>query len=130
MSVALPEDVQPFRLKRKAEVYHPREKYPPGRAVAAVEYVGRKPAQCIRVAAPDHLYVTDDFIVTHNTVQVLALLEARRERREAANRNGNGSPGTNNLPENSGSSDGNGQVAPAAPSEPAAAAAPSGNGHG
>ncbi len=26
-----------------------------------------KEAQCIAVAHPSHLYVTDDFIVTHNT---------------------------------------------------------------
>jgi replicative DNA helicase len=35
--------------------------------VASVEYVGDEEAQCIAVSHPDHLYVTDDFIVTHNT---------------------------------------------------------------
>ncbi|GIW90174.1 MAG: hypothetical protein KatS3mg109_0606 [Pirellulaceae bacterium] len=32
-----------------------------------VESVGRKECQCIRVDAPDSLYVTDDFILTHNS---------------------------------------------------------------
>ncbi|MBD0321252.1 MAG: DEAD/DEAH box helicase, partial [Gemmatimonadetes bacterium] len=66
---------------RKARVYHSRAKYPPARAIAAVELVGRKPAQCIRVDAPDHLYVTDDFIVTHNTVELLAFLLTERAER-------------------------------------------------
>jgi len=32
-----------------------------------VEYVGRKECQCIRIDALDSLYVTDDFILTHNS---------------------------------------------------------------
>lgn len=35
--------------------------------VTQIEEVGRKPAQCIYVDHPDHLYITDNYIVTHNT---------------------------------------------------------------
>jgi hypothetical protein len=35
--------------------------------VQSIEYVKDKPAQCIMVDHPDHLYITDDYIVTHNT---------------------------------------------------------------
>lgn len=35
--------------------------------IRAVESIGRKACQCIVVDAPDSLYVTDDFIVTHNS---------------------------------------------------------------
>lgn len=35
--------------------------------IASVEPIGNKPAQCILIDHPDHLYITDDFIVTHNT---------------------------------------------------------------
>lgn len=35
--------------------------------IVAVDYVGAKPAQCIAVDCPDHLYVTDGYVVTHNT---------------------------------------------------------------
>jgi phosphate starvation-inducible protein PhoH len=35
--------------------------------VKNVEYVGEKEAQCISIDHPDHLYITDNYIVTHNT---------------------------------------------------------------
>ncbi len=35
--------------------------------IRSVEPVGRMPCQCIRIDAPDSLYVTDDFILTHNS---------------------------------------------------------------
>lgn len=69
----LPASIQPFRLSRKALIYVPPSKYPPVRFMKEVNYVGRKPAQCISVDAPDHLYVTDDCIVTHNTASAIAL---------------------------------------------------------
>jgi intein/homing endonuclease len=64
----LPEWIIPFRLPRKAGRYQP----PSWRAgrwryITAVEHIGRKPAQCIRVDTPDSLYVTDGFVLTHNT---------------------------------------------------------------
>lgn len=37
------------------------------RKLSKYEYVGRKQCRCILVSNPDHLYITDDFIVTHNT---------------------------------------------------------------
>lgn len=76
MSIALPPTILPFSLSRKASIYHPREKYPPSRSIKSVVYVGIKEAQCIRVAAIDGLYVTDDYIVTHNTVEALATIQA------------------------------------------------------
>lgn len=74
MSISLPSEVQPFRLARKSKVYHPRTKYLPYRAIESVEYVGSKETQCIAVNSPDKLYITDDFIVTHNTPQFLGLV--------------------------------------------------------
>lgn len=37
------------------------------RELTAVEYVGEKEAQCIKVSSPYGLYIADDFLVTHNT---------------------------------------------------------------
>ena len=38
-----------------------------------VEHIGRKPMQCIMVDHPRHLYVTSDFVVTHNTLEMVAV---------------------------------------------------------
>jgi phosphate starvation-inducible protein PhoH and related proteins len=68
LDIRLPETINPFRLKRKAEKYRAVGGGRPMRLIKNIEYVGEAETQCIRVAAPDSLYVTDDFILTHNTL--------------------------------------------------------------
>jgi hypothetical protein len=63
----LPEWIIPCRLARKAEVYRPSLRGGRYRYIRSIEYVGVKPAQCISVDSDDHLYVTDDYVLTHNT---------------------------------------------------------------
>ena len=70
MCIRVPSCVQPFRLTRKMDRYKPTGKFSPIRGIVAVEYVGEKQVQCISVSASDGLYVTDDFIVTHNTTTI------------------------------------------------------------
>ncbi len=36
--------------------------------IVSIEYIGDMEAQCIMVSNKDHLYITNDYIVTHNTV--------------------------------------------------------------
>lgn len=72
--VKLPPDLIPFRLARKRNRYRLRTKYLPVRQIVKVEPIGKKSAQCIRVAAADSLYVADRFIVTHNTHTLSFLL--------------------------------------------------------
>jgi hypothetical protein len=43
------------------------------RLIKEIEYVGKYPAQCISIDHPAHLYITDDYIVTHNTLAHLLL---------------------------------------------------------
>lgn len=69
----MPPDAMPFRLQRKIDRVRPKSKYIPTRYITAVVPAGRKLAQCIMVDHPSHLYVTDDFIVTHNTLGGLLL---------------------------------------------------------
>ncbi len=64
--ISIPPEIAPFRLSRKLNTYTPRSKYLPHRIIRSVEYIGRKPAQCIRVDG-EQLYITDNFIVTHNS---------------------------------------------------------------
>lgn len=37
------------------------------RFIKHIDYVGKHEAQCIMVNSPDHLYITDNYILTHNT---------------------------------------------------------------
>jgi len=56
-----------FRLKRKSSRVKTRTKYLTKRIIDSVEYIGDKEAQCICVNNPNHLYLTNNFIVTHNS---------------------------------------------------------------
>jgi predicted ribonuclease YlaK len=71
-TLCLPEGLVPFRLPRKVARLRADRKYQPRRYIDCVELVGRKEAQCILIDHPDHLYLTDEFIVTHNTLLALA----------------------------------------------------------
>lgn len=67
VTLRLPNNVNPFQLPRKADLVLGREKYTPVRYITSVELDGEEQAQCIAVEDDAHLYITDDFIVTHNT---------------------------------------------------------------
>jgi len=56
----------PFRMPSKAHKYAPSGNTHP-RRVVSVELVGEEEVQCISVGAPNNLYVTKDYIVTHNS---------------------------------------------------------------
>ena len=53
-----------FRLDRK--VYRPKREVIK-RFIKNAEYIGEEECQCIMVDDPSHLYITDDYIITHNT---------------------------------------------------------------
>lgn len=57
----------PFHLKRKAVRCKLKHVQGVTRSIDKVEFVGKKKCQCIKVSNPRGLYLTDDFIVTHNT---------------------------------------------------------------
>ena len=64
VNIYLPDEIVPALAK--ADRLKPRPR-PVRRYITSIEPDGRELAQCILVEAKDHLYVTDDFIVTHNT---------------------------------------------------------------
>ncbi len=68
VTIALPNGINPYRLKRKADLFKPRTRYQPRRSVVGIYPVGKKPVQCIEVGAPDRLYATDGCVLTHNTM--------------------------------------------------------------
>ena len=40
------------------------------KSISAIELVGQEESQCIMVDNPNHLYITNDYIVTHNTTVI------------------------------------------------------------
>lgn len=47
------------------------------RRIVGYRYVGKKEARCIAVSNPDSLYITNDFVVTHNTYGIGMLIAHR-----------------------------------------------------
>jgi phosphate starvation-inducible PhoH-like protein len=68
LDIRLPDGVEPFRLARKQAAYDVSGGGRPMRFVRDIEPAGEAETVCIQVAAADSLYVTDDLIVTHNTL--------------------------------------------------------------
>lgn len=68
LEIRLPEGVNPFRLERKRALYDSSGGGRPMRFIESIEPAGETETVCIQVAAEDSLYVTDDLIVTHNTL--------------------------------------------------------------
>ncbi|MFH8517923.1 PhoH family protein [Streptomyces gelaticus] len=68
VDIRLPEGIEPFRLARKAEKYRAAGGGRPMRFIDSIEPAGREEAVCIQVAAEDSLYVTQDYLLTHNTL--------------------------------------------------------------
>jgi phosphate starvation-inducible protein PhoH and related proteins len=68
LDIRLPEGVVPFRLARKAAKYDVTGGGRPMRFIERIEPAGTEEAVCIRVAAEDSLYVTEGFLLTHNTL--------------------------------------------------------------
>jgi phosphate starvation-inducible PhoH-like protein len=69
VDIRLPEGVEPFRLGRKQAKYDAEGGGGrPMRFIDSIEPAGREEAVCIQVAAEDSLYVTDNYLLTHNTL--------------------------------------------------------------
>jgi len=62
--------LRPFRLERKLSRILPTRKYQ-RRAIKSIVPAGTGDATCFKVAHPSHLFVVQDFIVTHNTDTLL-----------------------------------------------------------
>jgi phosphate starvation-inducible protein PhoH and related proteins len=69
IDIRLPEGIEPFRLTRKREKYRAEGGGGrPMRFIESIEPAGTAEAVCISVAAADSLYTTEDFLLTHNTL--------------------------------------------------------------
>jgi phosphate starvation-inducible PhoH-like protein len=68
IDVRLPAGIEPFRLTRKRDAYDAAGGGRPMRFIESIEPAGTAEAVCISVAAADSLYTTEDFLLTHNTL--------------------------------------------------------------
>ena len=68
VDIRLPEGYEPFRLQRKRTAYPTTGGGRPMRYIERIEPAGQVETMCIQVSAADSLYVTDDFVLTHNTL--------------------------------------------------------------
>jgi phosphate starvation-inducible PhoH-like protein len=68
VDIRLPASIPPFRLTRKASRYAEVGGGRPMRFIDRIDPAGEADCVCIAVGAQDSLYVTTDFLVTHNTL--------------------------------------------------------------
>ena len=57
---------KPLRLSRKRDAYNPKREVLK-RFITDIKYIGKEKTSCIYVSDPSHLYITDDYVITHNT---------------------------------------------------------------
>jgi hypothetical protein len=77
LTINFPPDTKLFRLQRKVERVQRDKKYFPSRAIKSIEPIGKKDCICIKLEDPKGLYLTENFVVTHNTIQALLSTKAR-----------------------------------------------------
>lgn len=81
LNIKFSNDINPFRLIRKANEYNQPKKYKVGRYIKNIEPIGLGESVCIKVDAEDSLFVLDHGIVTHNTyISIIAALESKAEK--------------------------------------------------
>lgn len=76
--IRMPRGMLPFSTTRKLSRYMPGRLAHPCRTVVSVDYIRDVESVCIAVDAPDKLYATRHCILTHNTVQALAVMNLVR----------------------------------------------------
>lgn len=70
INIYLPEDISPFRTQEKLDKYDKTRV--PERFIRNIQFCGKKNCQCILIESEIHTYMTNDFIITHNTLLSLA----------------------------------------------------------
>lgn len=75
LTIVLPDGIECYSSKKHAERSIKKGRLKPYRNIVSIEEAGMKEMQCIMVDAPDHLYLTDHFIVTHNTFMLTLFAE-------------------------------------------------------
>jgi hypothetical protein len=72
----------PFYTKRKKEKWKNTintNNGKKGRFFTKIKYIGKREQKCISVENKDGLYITDDYIVTHNTLESIAWIQHKKD---------------------------------------------------
>lgn len=67
ITMSFANDIVPFKLFRKVSRFYKRTKYVEQKFVKSITYSHEEEATCIKVSNPDCLFVTRDYVLTHNT---------------------------------------------------------------
>ena len=67
ITISFANNVVPFKLIRKNINYHKRLKYTNQKFIKSITYSHNEEAVCIKVSNFDELFVTRDYVLTHNT---------------------------------------------------------------
>lgn len=71
----LPNGLIPVTLPFKTERYESKKHYSQALSIIDIKYIGEEETKCILIDDPEHLYITDNYIVTHNTFSALQVLQ-------------------------------------------------------
>ena len=66
-TISFSNGVVPFKLMRKIDRFKNRDKYVNQKFIKSITYSHDEEAVCIKVSNPDELFVTRDYVLTHNT---------------------------------------------------------------
>lgn len=67
ISIRLSNGIIPFKLSRKRNRFKSFKKSRSNRKIVSIDRIEDKECQCLYLGSEEHLYLTNDFIVTHNT---------------------------------------------------------------
>lgn len=67
VTIKLPNEITPFKLERKLEKVVNKTRYKPKRYITDIKFIGEKECKCITIDSKSNLYLTEHFIVTHNS---------------------------------------------------------------
>lgn len=72
VSINLKDKTKAFKLQRKKDLVSNTDIKQLRRIITSYEYLGKQECKCISVAHHTRLYITDDYILTHNTYTAVA----------------------------------------------------------
>ena len=73
--IHIPKEIIPFHIKEKVNSYNELNIKEEKRKIKRIEYIGKKECICISVSHENKLYLTNNYIQTHNTYIMLALIK-------------------------------------------------------